>query len=269
MANNLTCCDRHLFADNRGLSLLCYLPSFPSLDLSVLSPNHCVSSGLVSNKLVKIDVWGQGERLPLQPRSVTPVINHRCADPNSSKCAFTFTQAYSTRRKTCTLEYLKTLNLSHNIFSACISSIGQLSQSHGGTQRGQILPVHHQCSYFSAPKLPNSTICDQTRVQQEEIDLKSNRSSLKSIKQMVSSLIPRHQVFYRMSTLESPQPSPNVQPTVSSLPTQKWPLIRLHLDTAALRKPNRKWNCDQCFKRDRKAEPWLRPRVKTLSSLQA
>lgn len=136
----------------------------------------------------------------------------------------------------------------------------------GHTARAN-LPVHKYDSDLSAHKLTNSTICDQTLVQQEEIDLKSSKSPLKSIKQTVSSLILRHQVFYRMSTLESPQPSPSVQPTVSSLPTQKWPLIRLHLDTAALRNPNRKWNCDQCFKRDRKAEPWLWPRVKTLSSL--
>lgn len=52
--------DRHLLA-NRGLSSLLpspHLPPLPSLALSVLSPNHPVSSGLVSNKLVKIDVWG-------------------------------------------------------------------------------------------------------------------------------------------------------------------------------------------------------------------
>lgn len=53
--------------------------------------------------------------------------------------------------------------------------------------------------------------------------------------------------FCRMSTVKSAQTSRSVQPTVSSLRIQKRPLIRLHLDGAALRKLNRK-NCDQCFK---------------------
>ncbi len=169
------------------------------------------------------------------------------------------------------LQCLKTLNLSHKIFLTCISSNTQLSQSQYFRLSLLQATVWWQIFLFITGihtlVSTNSTSCDQTLVKQEEIDLMSNKSALKSIKQTDSSLIPRHQVFYRMSTLESPQPSPSVQPTVSSLPTQKWPLIRLHLDTAALRKPNRKWNCDQCFKRDRKAEPWLGPRGKTLSSL--
>lgn len=47
-----------LFSDSRGLSLLCLLPLKPlsSISRSVLSCNHFVSSGLLSNKLVKIDV---------------------------------------------------------------------------------------------------------------------------------------------------------------------------------------------------------------------
>lgn len=51
--------------------------------------------------------------------------------------------------------------------------------------------------------------------------------------------------------------------------TQKRPLIRLHLHTAALGKPNRKWICDQCFKRDRKAGPWFGLTDETLSPLWA
>ena len=131
---------------------------------------------------------------------------------------------------------------------------------YGGTSSCFSLAAILQCQHISKLRY----VWPDT---QEEIDLKSYKSPLKSIKQTVRSLIPRHRVFYRTSTLESPRLSSSVEPTVSSLPAQKWPLIRLHLDTAALRKPNRKWNCDQCFKRDRKAEPWLTPRGKTLSSL--
>lgn len=80
----------------------CFL-SLPSLDLSVASP--------INN--IKIDVWGLGERLPLQPRSVTLVINHRCAAPNSNKHAL-HSHKHSVE-KAYMLQCLKILNVSQNI----------------------------------------------------------------------------------------------------------------------------------------------------------
>lgn len=103
----------------------CFL-SLPSLDLSVVSPNHSDSSGLVSNKLIKIDVWGLGERLPLQPCSVTLVINHRCAAPNSNKHAL-HSHKHSVERPTCCSVWRHWM--SHKIFLTLFSSISQLLQS--------------------------------------------------------------------------------------------------------------------------------------------
>lgn len=62
----------------------------------------------------------RGEMLPLQPHSVTLVINHRCVDTNSSERALRSMQAC---RKRCMMQCLKAPNLSHKIFLTCISLI--------------------------------------------------------------------------------------------------------------------------------------------------